>query len=130
MFEPKPPQLLPLPRFIGRMARILLLALSIVTVALLIGIFGYHSIAHLSWIDSILNASMILTGMGPVDPMKTHGAKLFASAYAIFSGVVFLTSVGVVISPLFHRLLHKFHLEETAGDKSPNRKGLGTGQQG
>ena len=72
---------------------------------------GYHAIGGLPWVDSILNASMILTGMGPVDPMRTAAAKLFASAYAIFSGVAFLTSVGVLLAPLFHRFLHHFHLE-------------------
>ena len=57
---------------------------------------------------------MILTGMGPVDPMKTDAAKLFASAYALFSGVVFLSAVGVVLAPIFHRVLHKFHIDDTA----------------
>ena len=72
-------------------------------------------LAHLRYeggIDSLLNAAMILTGMGPVDPMKTTGAKLFASFYALFSGIVFLTSAGVLFAPIFHRFLHRFHLDE------------------
>lgn len=83
---------------------------------MLIGVTGYHAFAGLPWIDSLLNASMILTGMGPVDPMKSVGAKLFASAYALFSGLVFLSSAGILFSPIFHRFLHKFHLEETKSD--------------
>jgi len=89
-----------------------LVTLGIVAVALLIGILGYHLIARLSWIDSLLNASMILTGMGPVDPMKDTASKLFASAYALFSGVVFLSAVGIVLSPVFHRIIHAFHMDD------------------
>jgi hypothetical protein len=74
-------------------------------------VLGYHFVARLSWIDSLLNASMILTGMGPVDPLQTVGAKLFASCYALFSGIVFITTAGILLGPLVHRLLHKFHLE-------------------
>ena len=111
MNEKKADKLLPWPRFIKRMALSSLLALSIVSMALAIGIAGYHSIAGLNWIDSLLNASMILTGMGPVDPMKSAHAKLFASAYALFSGVVFLSAVAVVLAPVFHRVLHKYHLD-------------------
>ena len=89
-----------------------LVTLAIVAFALLIGILGYHLIAGLSWIDSLLNASMILTGMGPVDPMKDTASKLFASAYALFSGVVFLSAVGIVLSPVFHRIIHAFHMDD------------------
>jgi len=84
---------------------------ALILFSLAVGVIGYHAIGGLPWVDSILNASMILTGMGPVDPMRTAAAKLFASAYAIFSGVAFLTSVGVLLAPLFHRFLHHFHLE-------------------
>ncbi len=77
-----------------------------------LGVWGYHHYAGLSFIDSLLNASMILTGMGPIDPMKTNAAKLFASFYSIYSGVAFLTSIGVFIAPTLHRLLHKFHIED------------------
>jgi hypothetical protein len=94
------------------MAMSALVGFSVVAVALFAGVVGYHSFAGLGWIDSVLNASMILTGMGPVDPMKTTSAKLFASAYALFSGVVFLSAVGIVLSPVFHRILHAFHLDE------------------
>ncbi len=114
MYERKGDKLLPFPRFIGRVGLAFLSALCIVLVGLLIGVIGYHFIARLAWIDSILNSAMILTGMGPVDPMKTTAAKLFASAYALFSGVIFLTSIGIVLAPVFHRVVHKFHLEESS----------------
>jgi len=94
------------------MAKTVCFVLVFILAALAIGVLGYHSVAGLSWIDSLLNASMILTGMGPVDPMKTDAAKLFASLYAIFSGSVFLTAIAFVLAPIFHRLLHRFHLDE------------------
>ena len=83
--------------------------------ALLIGVTGYYWIAHLSFIDSILEASMILGGMGPVnaDKLNTDLSKLFAAAYALFSGLIFIGVMGVVLSPIMHRVLHKFHLDKT-----------------
>jgi hypothetical protein len=113
MFEKKGERLLPWPRFFKRMALSAALAYAIVAVALFAGVLGYHSIAGLRWIDSLLNASMILTGMGPVDPMTTTAAKLFASAYALFSGVVFLSAMGIILSPIFHRILHAFHMDDS-----------------
>lgn len=83
--------------------------------SLALGVLGYHIVAGLSWLDSLVNASMILTGMGPVDAMTTDGAKLFASFYALFSGVAFLTIVAVLLAPAVHRFLHRFHLD-LAGD--------------
>ena len=93
------------------MLRSLALALGIIGVSLGLGIFGYHFCAGLSWLDALLNASMILTGMGPVNELHTTRAKLFASFYALFSGVVFITSVAVMLAPMVHRFLHKFHFE-------------------
>jgi hypothetical protein len=112
MFERKSEKLVPFPKFLRRMALSILLLLAVLSVALGFGVLGYHEWAGLSWIDSLLNASMILTGMGPIAPMNTTAAKLFASGYALFSGVVFLSSVGLVLSPVFHRILHKFHLDD------------------
>lgn len=112
MFERKREKLLPWPRFARRMALSFLLTIAIVDTALMIGIFGYHYIAQLSWVDALLNASMILTGMGPVATLSDTPSKLFASAYALFSGVVFLSAVSIVLAPVFHRILHKFHLDE------------------
>ncbi len=93
------------------MLRSLALALGIIGVSLGLGIFGYHFCAGLSWLDALLNASMILTGMGPVNELHTTWGKLFASFYALFSGVVFITSVAVMLAPMVHRFLHKFHFE-------------------
>jgi hypothetical protein len=86
-------------------------ALLAVALALFAGIVGYHVIAGFSWIDAILDASMILGGMGPVHPLDSDAGKLFASAYALFSGVVFLAVFGLLFAPLLHRLIHKFHLD-------------------
>ena len=115
MFEHKRQKLLPRRLFLRRVAACFCVASLLVAVALMIGVLGYHYICGLSWVDAVLNASMILTGMGPVNPMETHRAKLFASAYALFSGVIFLSCTGVVLAPVFHRMMHRFHLNE-AGD--------------
>lgn len=80
------------------------------------GMVGYHAFGSLNWLDSFLNASMILTGMGPVDHLDTRAGKLFAGLYAIFSGVAFLTFVGVLFAPVYHRFLHRFHLDEKDGE--------------
>ena len=89
--------------------------------SLLLGVLGYHLVAGLSWIDALVNAAMILTGMGPVNEMSTVGAKLFASFYALFSGVAFLTIVAVLLAPAVHRFLHRFHLD-LAGDQDDGKK--------
>ncbi|MEO6027516.1 MAG: hypothetical protein ABIR79_11675 [Candidatus Binatia bacterium] len=97
--------------FALRVAKNAMLGLGLIVVSLAIGVVGYHVTAGLGWVDSLLNASMILTGMGPVDELQTDGAKIFASFYALFSGVAFLTIVAVLMAPLVHRFLHRFHLE-------------------
>jgi hypothetical protein len=111
MFEHRTAPLLSRNHFVIRCLTYAGVALALIFSSLGIGVLGYHHFAGLGWLDSLLNASMILTGMGPVDPMTTSGAKLFASAYALFSGVVFLTSVAFVLAPPLHRLLHRFHLD-------------------
>lgn len=98
--------------FYHRFAVALGLTLALIGVSLGLGIMGYHWFAGLGWVDALLNASMILTGMGPVNTLNTDGAKFFASVYALFSGVVFITATGILLSPIFHRVLHKFHLEQ------------------
>lgn len=87
-------------------------AIFLVLFALSLGVAGYHYIGELRWIDALLNASMILGGMGPVDPLTTIHAKLFASAYALFSGLLFIGILGIVSLPFAHRLLHKLHIDE------------------
>ena len=84
----------------------------VLSLALIIGITGYHFLAGLNWVDSILEASMILTGMGPVAALTSTGAKMFASVYALFSGTVFLITTGIIVSPVIHRVLHRFHVEQ------------------
>lgn len=111
MYEKRRQPLLPRTKFILRMLNHFWMAAGIVALSLFAGITGYHYFEGLGWIDAVLNSSMILGGMGPVDPIKTTAGKLFASAYALFSGIVFLVIVGVLFAPVFHRFLHKFHLE-------------------
>ena len=84
--------------------------------SLLLGMAGYHWLEGLSWLDSLVNASMLLGGMGPVNGIQTNAGKVFASFCALYSGIVFLIVVGIMFAPLFHRFLHRFHLEE--GDKN------------
>ncbi len=98
--------------FITRLARMGLIAGFATLLCLLIGIVGYHYIAHLLWIDALHNASMILSGMGPVANIDNTSGKLFSSFYALFSGVAFITNVGIFLSPAIHRFLHKLHLEK------------------
>ena len=87
------------------------IACTLLAGGLCIGILGYHFIADLAWIDALLNAAMILTGIGEIDPLRTDGAKIFASLYALFSGIVFLTAAGAILAPMFHRVLQRFHIE-------------------
>ena len=87
-------------------------AILLILSALFIGIAGYHWVAGLSWIDSFLNASMILGGMGPVNQLYSSGAKFFAAMYALFSGLVFIAVMGIVLSPIVQRILHDFHIDE------------------
>jgi len=101
--------------FLLRLLRSSLLSSGILLGSLLVGVLGYHVLAHLGWIDSLLNASMILGGMGPVDPLTSDAAKLFASFYALYSGMVFLVAAGVLMGPAVHRLLHHFHLRTGRG---------------
>ena len=122
MFESKGEKLIPFPRFLGRVAISVLITLGLVIIALSIGTCGYHFIAGLGWIDAELNATMILTGMGPVDSMKTNASKIFASCYALFSGVVFFTCIGIVLTPVFHRFIHKFHLDNEDEDSPEEPK--------
>lgn len=112
LFEYKHEPLATPAEFAWRMLTFTLFASGIVGVTLSVGIFGYRYIVGLNWIDSLLNASMILGGMGQVDPITTTWGKLFASFYALFSGLIFVVSFSVIISPIMHRILHKFHMEE------------------
>jgi hypothetical protein len=104
--------LAPRPRFVRRvLARAGAIALLILG-SLAMGVLGYHHFERLPWLDALLNASMIMGGMGPVDPVKSTGGKLFASFYALYCGLLLLVAAGLLLAPALHRLLHRFHLEE------------------
>lgn len=112
MFEQKHEKLAPLSVFIKRIVASVAIAGILIALALLIGIAGYHWIGGFNWVDSLLEASMILGGMGPVNQLSSPEVKIFASGYALFSGLVFIAIMGVVLAPITHRMLHKFHVDE------------------
>jgi hypothetical protein len=125
MFEHKTQPLAPRHRFYLRLARHFCWTLLIVGFSLAMGSCGYHFIAGLDWIDSFHNASMILTGMGPLNPMPSVPAKLFSSFYALYSGVAFLTMVATLLAPVAHRFMHRLHLEfeeEDEQDSEPESR--------
>ena len=108
----KSKHLLPLPLFIKRVIKNLVIGLSIIAVSLGCGMIGYRYFERMSWVDAYLNASMILSGMGPADAVQTEGGKIFAGSYALFSGIVFLVVIAVIFAPIFHRFLHKFIISQ------------------
>ena len=115
-YEHKTQPLLPRVKFIRRVLLHGLAAAGVLGTALGIGVLGYHLTEGMAWLDALLNAAMILGGMGPVNELHSTAGKVFASFYALFAGVVFLASAGIVVAPLAHRLLHWLHLEtETRG---------------
>src|SRR5437879_1268851 len=105
-------KLAPISVFIRRIFNSLLVALGMILFALSIGVLGYHYTAGFNWIDSLLEASMILGGMGPANQLPNDGAKIFASIYALFSGLIFIGVMGIVLAPVLHRIMHKFHVDE------------------
>jgi hypothetical protein len=111
MYEHKHQPLASTKTFYKRIGRNILLACGILAVCLLIGIAGYHFLAKAGWLDSFHNASMILSGMGPVIEITTDTGKWFSSFYALFSGVVFITNIGLILAPAIHRILHSLHVE-------------------
>jgi len=121
MYERRHDPLLSRPAFYRRVIRQTCFVLGILFVSLGLGMAGYHHFEAMTWTDAFVNAAMILSGMGPVGELKTEGGKIFAGCYALFSGVVFLTSVGLLLAPAFHRGLHKFHLAEDAARKTAGK---------
>ena len=111
MLEQHQEPLTPFPVFLRHIIKSVVLATFVVAIALGIGILGYRILEDLPWVDAILNASMILGGMGPVNQLHTTAGKLFASAYALFSGLIFVIVAGIVMAPILHRFFHWFHLE-------------------
>ena len=112
MYENKTQPLASRLTFYQRILKNILLAILIMGVCLVIGVLGYHYTDNVPWIDSVHNASMILSGMGPVVTITSNTGKIFSSCYALFSGVVFITNVGIILSPALHRLWHKLHVED------------------
>ena len=115
-------RLLPWPQFLERAVVHASVAFAGVAIVVFIGTAGYHLLAHLPWVDAFLNASRILSGMGPVDKLETDGAKIFAALYAMFSGLVFIALMGVVLAPWAHRILHRMHMAEEDETTSPSAR--------
>jgi hypothetical protein len=124
MYEHRNQPLLPRSAFIKRLASHLGIAIGVVLGSLVIGILGYHFLEGLAWVDALVNAAMILGGMGPVDALHTETGKLFASFYALYSGIVFLLAVGIIFAPVFHRILHHFHLGTGTDDSNGSSESL------
>jgi hypothetical protein len=101
-------------QFLRRLARHGGLAAIVVGISLLIGMFGYMGFAHLAPIDALLNAAMLLGGMGPVGAIEGTAGKLFATVFALYAGLVFVAVTGILLAPVFHRVLHRFHAESSA----------------
>lgn len=112
MFERRQEKLLPRSAYYRRLARHALISLGFILGSLLIGILGYRHFERMTWVDAFVNACMILGGMGPVGELRTDGGKLFAGLYALYSGLIVIIAMGFLFAPMFHRFLHRFHLEE------------------
>ena len=111
IFERRTDPLLPRRKFLGRLARCAAAGAGLITVSLFAGMLGYHGLEGLSWLDAFVNASMLLGGMGPVDPVRSSGGKLFAGFYALYCGFAVIVIAGIIFTPVIHRFLHRFHLE-------------------
>ena len=112
IFEHHSEALLPVEQFVSRMLASAGVAVGFIVLSFAAGMFGYHKLEHLSWLDSFLNASMLLGGMGPVDIPATESGKLFAGFYALYSGLAVVLVSGIVLAPVAHRILHRFHVDE------------------
>lgn len=99
--------------YISRIIQNLLIGFAIIAFSLGLGMMGYRFFEKMEWLDAFLNASMILSGMGPVSTLHTDEGKIFAGFYALFSGIIFLVVIAIIIAPVFHRFLHKFHIKDT-----------------
>lgn len=121
-YERKGQPLAPRRVFLARLWRNFLASQAFVAFSLALGTVGYHYLGGVPWLDGLLNASMILTGMGPVDRMETPAGKLFATCYALYSGLAFLLVSAVILAPVYHRLIHHFHLHTEADEDRPARR--------
>lgn len=114
MYESRGEKPIPQHHFVRRMVMHALASLGLITGSLLLGMLGYRHFEGFAWRDAFLNSAMLLGGMGPVDPLRTGGGKLFAGLYALYAGLVFLVAIGLIVAPAFHRMMHLFHWEERA----------------
>ena len=112
MYEHKRLPPLPRPHFLRRLLLHMLASGSLVLASLGAGMAGYHWLEGLAWLDAFLNAAMLLGGMGPIENPHTEAGKLFAGIYALYAGLVFLVAIGIVLAPVAHRILHRFHWDE------------------
>jgi hypothetical protein len=120
-YERRRDRLLPRAAFLRRLGRHAGRAFALVAGSLAVGVLGYHYLEDLQWIDALLNAAMILGGMGPVNEVHTVAGKIFASVYALYSGLIVLVAAGILFAPIFHRFLHRFHLD--TDEASPRHGG-------
>ncbi len=111
MFERRHENLLPRSKFLKRVLKYALISLSLIIVSLLVGMTGYRMFEGFSWVDSFLNAAMLMGGMGPANTLRTDNGKIFAGIYALYCGMVLIIAVGIFAAPIIHRFLHRFHLD-------------------
>ena len=116
-FEHRAQRVLSPRRFFIRLAHSGIIAIAMVIISLIIGMFGYHTFERLTWTDAFLDASMLLGGMGPVNPPQTEAGKLFAGFYALYCGLVVILVTGVILAPVAHRILHRFHVDTDREDE-------------
>lgn len=118
----RPANVFSIRHFIWKLSRNLLIGTLIIVFCLGVGMLGYHHYEKMSWVDAYVNAAMILSGMGPVSPLETEPGKIFAGSYALFSGIVFLFVMALILAPIVHRFLHKFHMEDDENkNKAPSK---------
>jgi len=122
MFEHRSKPLLPRREFIKRMIFFALLSTGFVILSLLLGMIGYRIFEDFSWIDAFVNAAMLMGGMGPMNELKTDAGKIFAGFYSMYCGLVFIITVGFLIAPVYHRFLHKFHIDLVEKDNKTSKQ--------
>ena len=121
-YESRTQPLLSRTAFARRLVANLLVALLLIAVSLLAGMVGYHHFESMAWIDAFANASMILSGMGPLAPMQTWGGKCFAGWYALYSGLALILVSGLILAPILHRLMHRFHLDTEEEEEAEEKR--------
>lgn len=112
MYENRQQPLAPFSRFLLRLGKNLGYGMILIAIALVIGMLGYHFLEKMTWVDAFVNAAMILSGMGPMGPLSTTVGKIFAGCYALFSGLNFILITSLVFAPVFHRVMHSFHITD------------------